>query len=68
MLVTSGGFTRKGAQFQPPNTQARNVVRRPVNIAEQQRRYARGPNSRTIVSVFRKISLLVMTPLIAMPV
>jgi hypothetical protein len=46
-------------------TQFKNVVRFRKRIATQQRRYAAGPNSRTITAPCRRTSLVVMTPLIA---
>jgi len=43
-------------------THSRNVVRRLLRIARQQRRYACGPKSRTMTAVCRRTSFVVMTP------
>ena len=58
----TGGWSGGAAQ---PQAQLRNVVGRRRSIAMQQRRYARGPNSRRIVPPLSSTSRLVMTPRIA---
>ena len=49
----------------PAYRTARNVVGRLLSAARRQRRYTRGPQKRTIVTVCRTMSLLVMVPRIA---